>query len=564
MDNILNTLQDIKDLVETRQCSATMLDEKPYHHTAHSISSKINKHIFFNGSGTAKDSKADSTSAGKESFQSHTHQSSGMFGHVSIKAISEYLEILYKRFKTELNFLIVNANSISKLKYESTVNKPDLNAVKNILNFESFTLHYKKDNPHFYKAEAITDRFKIMVDTLDEAQKCLSKEDFSKTIPFVEESECQNCFMQYFSTNLFESEYFLKVCSELWRCMRNKISPKPTELSTQIIFDNLKLYLYAISFPTSNPEDYPLHKAVYSSNLTMIRRICAREKSPVFHADIEQSDPFGVTPLMLSVLLGNKDAALILTNHGANPKHRSYLYSRTPLEEAIFRKNRAMIKILLSASIYRKQEQWEENKLHLIEFLRKVPDFSFEMSWECDSKIIPFVKKVAPSDTYKVYKSGSSIRIDLSLLGWSKLKSVRGNSSIIFNGLGSGEGKLLMVDHIKKIAVDVLGDMSSLALENKVDELIKHEKMNSEVRAENVVFKPATNWKGDIAKSNINGYECTKSIAKGTFSVLFTKRNIQVEVDTSHFKTFDEYFEHIILQPLWILEDGSGILFRFT
>lgn len=80
--------------------------------------------------------------------------------------------------------------------------------------------------------------------------------------------------------------------------------------------------------------------------------------------------------------------------------------------------------------------------------MRKIPDFTFEMNWECDSKIIPFVKKFAPSDTYTIYKYGDSLRIDLSLLGWKKMKSIRGESSILFNGKGTNEeGRLLLIDH---------------------------------------------------------------------------------------------------------------------
>jgi len=95
-----------------------------------------------------------------------------------------------------------------------------------------------------------------------------------------------------------------------------------------------------------------------------------------------------------------------------------------------------------------KQVLWESNKQFLMDFLRKIPDFNFEMNWECDSKIIPFVKKFAPSDTYKIHKLGDALRIDLSLLGWKKMKSIRGESSIVFNGKGLGEeGRLLMIDH---------------------------------------------------------------------------------------------------------------------
>ena len=38
------------------------------------------------------------------------------------------------------------------------------------------------------------------------------------------------------------------------------------------------------------------------------------------------------------------------------------------------------------------------------------------MKFECISKFIPFVNKITPNDVYKIYKKGSSIRIDYSLV----------------------------------------------------------------------------------------------------------------------------------------------------
>ena len=73
------------------------------------------------------------------------------------------------------------------------------------------------------------------------------------------------------------------------------------------------------------------------------------------------------------------------------------------------------------------------------------------MSFKCKSSFIPFIKSITPSDTYKIYKQGSNIRLDMSLIGFKKLKSIRGNLSVIFKGRGQeNEGELFVVDHDSK------------------------------------------------------------------------------------------------------------------
>lgn len=52
------------------------------------------------------------------------------------------------------------------------------------------------------------------------------------------------------------------------------------------------------------------------------------------------------------------------------------------------------------------------------------------------SPIVPLVSRMCPSDTYRVFKSGSNVRIDTTLIGFDQTSWQRGNRSYIFKGQG--------------------------------------------------------------------------------------------------------------------------------
>ena len=95
-----------------------------------------------------------------------------------------------------------------------------------------------------------------------------------------------------------------------------------------------------------------------------------------------------------------------------------------------------------------------------------MPDFKVDLKLTCDSNWFPVFSSVAPNDTYKIYKQGSNLRLDMSLLGLQKFNLIKGNISVIFKGRGAGEneGEFLVVDHKLQTVNSVLLNRN----ENKV------------------------------------------------------------------------------------------------
>lgn len=80
--------------------------------------------------------------------------------------------------------------------------------------------------------------------------------------------------------------------------------------------------------------------------------------------------------------------------------------------------------------------------------LERIPDFSVDLAFKCDSFYIPVLPSLAPNDTFKIYKKGSNLRLDYQLCGIQNLSSIKGDISVIYKGRGSGEneGELLIID----------------------------------------------------------------------------------------------------------------------
>ncbi|KAL9452156.1 hypothetical protein AB3S75_008031 [Citrus x aurantiifolia] len=229
-------------------------------------------------------------------------------------------------------------------------------------------------------------------------------------------------------------------------------------------------------FPAIKPEDYshsPVHYAVVLGDHTTLTRIIstlprlAADPSKI-HTESESLSqervadqiasvldrrdvPFRETPLHLAVRLNDAFAARSLASAGADVSLQNAA-GWNPLQEAVCRRNSDIALILLKLHHRSAWAKWRRRLPRVISVLRRMRDFYMEISFHFESSVIPFVGKIAPSDTYKIWKRDGNLRADTSLAGFDGLKIQRADQSFLF--LGDGDqthnvscGSLLVLNH---------------------------------------------------------------------------------------------------------------------
>lgn len=176
--------------------------------------------------------------------------------------------------------------------------------------------------------------------------------------------------------------------------------------------------------------------------------------------------------------------------------------------------------ILTSIISFRDLWRQKNRSLQVPELLNKLkntPDFYTEMKWEFSSWI-PLMSKVCPSDTYKVYKSGSFVRIDTTLLGFDQTSWQRGNRSYLFKGVND-EAQFFEIDHdTKEYSVEVMRDIDVELFtngippaKNSIQMRLQAPIISNSVDVEKISFERNKSgwfaWKNE-KNENVNGYDC--------------------------------------------------------
>ncbi|KAL9997990.1 putative ankyrin repeat domain-containing protein [Helianthus debilis subsp. tardiflorus] len=78
----------------------------------------------------------------------------------------------------------------------------------------------------------------------------------------------------------------------------------------------------------------------------------------------------------------------------------------------------------------------------IISSVKRIRDFYMEITFHFESSVIPFISRIAPSDTCKIRKRGSSLRADMTLAGFDGFRIQWSDQTFLFLGDGYEDGKV--------------------------------------------------------------------------------------------------------------------------
>ncbi|XP_074526883.1 ankyrin repeat domain-containing protein 13A [Halichoeres trimaculatus] len=272
---------------------------------------------------------------------------------------------------------------------------------------------------------------------------------------------------------------------------------------------------------------FPLHSAVWENDYRNLE-----QQITIPQNDIEAVDPRGRTPLHLAVSLGHLESVRVLLRHGAQVTKEN-AYNWTVLQEAVSTGDPEMVQLVLQRRDYLKASTALGGVPELLSKIRESPDFYMEMKWEFTSWI-PLLSRVCPSDVCRIWKSGASLRVDATLLGFENMTWIRGRRSYIFRGDDSC-AELMEVNHDDEVV-----DTERFNISQEIEDVTLESMQPAEQEVAKRLTTPIVNTyldTKDIAfersKSGIWGWRSDKTeIVNGFEAKVFSVNNVNVVIRT--------------------------------
>ncbi|KAJ3167176.1 Ankyrin repeat domain-containing protein 13A [Geranomyces variabilis] len=205
---------------------------------------------------------------------------------------------------------------------------------------------------------------------------------------------------------------------------------------------------------------FPFHRLVFANDAAGIAKASATLPAGSKPSPSPASSPLnslcrGQTPLTLAISLGHIDCVRALLEAGASTIIKNSA-GWTAFQEATSYGNRDIMELIYRCRRKELASWLRTTGTNVLKGLAEdLGDFYVEMSWSFGS-YVPFVSTLCPSDTYKVFKKGRSVRIDTTLVGFESLSWIRGDVSIIFTKDAPVKGaeavsRLVICDHQRRL-----------------------------------------------------------------------------------------------------------------
>ncbi|PQQ18949.1 ankyrin repeat domain-containing protein 13C-B [Prunus yedoensis var. nudiflora] len=191
----------------------------------------------------------------------------------------------------------------------------------------------------------------------------------------------------------------------------------------------------------------------------------AELRADAVSAVIDRRDvPGRETPLHLAVRLRDPTSAEILMAAGADWSLQNE-NGWSALQEAVCTREEAIAMIIARHYQPLAWAKWCRRLPRIVASTARIRDFYMEISFHFESSVIPFIGRIAPSDTYRIWKRGSNLRADMTLAGFDGFRIQRSDQTFLFLGEGySSEdgnvnlapGSLIVLAHKEKEITNAL------------------------------------------------------------------------------------------------------------
>eukprot|EP01018_Ginkgo_biloba_P009253 Gb_34983 [translate_table: standard] len=198
------------------------------------------------------------------------------------------------------------------------------------------------------------------------------------------------------------------------------------------------------------------------------------ERATAISQVIDRRDvPNRETPLHVAVRMGDAVSAELLMEAGADWSLQNE-QGWNCLQEAVCCRVEEIVTVIMRHYQPTAWAKWCRRLPRLVSAMNRMRDFYMEISFEFESLVIPFVSRIAPSDTYRIWKRGSNLRVDMTLAGFDGFRFQRSPQSFLFFGQGSQDGEypsgsLLILSHDDKVITDALADVNTLPTEAMIE-----------------------------------------------------------------------------------------------